>query len=343
MPTTESLSMLEGVRITQLWRYPVKSLGGEELDVVAVGERGVHGDRLWAVRDVERDITATARRIPALLTCAARYLQPPGPDAGPGHVPPVEITFPDGQTRLSSDPDVDDLLSEVARRRVRLTALPPVHDTSLHRLSRSGQRAIFSGDIARTELGMSAADALPHAANIPLGDLLTLARFSTPPGTFVDLAPIHLLTETSLATIAAEVGDEHVDPRRFRPNIIVAVDNPRTGLPEADWLARRLSNGDTSLRPFAPTIRCVVPSRAQPELPVDRRITKALATCADRYLGVYVRAERPGTLRVGDSLDVTAIGERRLDWAATAVGRIKRVTLTAAQSILSLNRRQPTT
>lgn len=45
--------------VAQLWRYPVKSLGGERLDDVEIGPRGVLGDRLWAVRDLERDVRLT--------------------------------------------------------------------------------------------------------------------------------------------------------------------------------------------------------------------------------------------------------------------------------------------
>jgi hypothetical protein len=37
--------------VTEIWRYPVKSMGGETIDAAAVGERGLHADRMWAVRD----------------------------------------------------------------------------------------------------------------------------------------------------------------------------------------------------------------------------------------------------------------------------------------------------
>ncbi|QKW20059.1 MOSC N-terminal beta barrel domain-containing protein [Kitasatospora sp. NA04385] len=37
--------------VERLWRYPVKSTGGELLDSVEVEERGLVGDRLYAVRD----------------------------------------------------------------------------------------------------------------------------------------------------------------------------------------------------------------------------------------------------------------------------------------------------
>ena len=41
------------VSVSQLWRYPVKSMGGTAVDEVHIDRRGVHADRLWAVRDVE--------------------------------------------------------------------------------------------------------------------------------------------------------------------------------------------------------------------------------------------------------------------------------------------------
>ena len=39
-------------QVTALWRYPVKSLGGEQVEQIDIGSRGLHGDRLWAVRDL---------------------------------------------------------------------------------------------------------------------------------------------------------------------------------------------------------------------------------------------------------------------------------------------------
>ena len=78
--------------VTQLWRFPVKSMGGSAVEELRIDRRGVHADRLWAIRDLEHDITASARRMPALLGCSARYATEPGPDAGPGNAPEVIIT-----------------------------------------------------------------------------------------------------------------------------------------------------------------------------------------------------------------------------------------------------------
>jgi uncharacterized protein YcbX len=58
------------VTVTEIWRYPVKSMGGERLDNVAVDERGMVADRMWAVRDPELGSITTARRRPTLLRCA---------------------------------------------------------------------------------------------------------------------------------------------------------------------------------------------------------------------------------------------------------------------------------
>ncbi len=119
-------------------------MGGTPVDEVRIDRRGVHADRLWAVRDLERDITASARKLPALLGCSARFAIEPGPDAGPGNAPEVVITMPDGTELSSADNELDRALSDLLGREVRLTALPPREDTSLHRLSVRQTRAGYS-------------------------------------------------------------------------------------------------------------------------------------------------------------------------------------------------------
>ena len=53
-------------------RYPIKSIGGERLDVAEVAEFGIVGDRGWGLVDEETGNVLTARRAPMLLmaTCA---------------------------------------------------------------------------------------------------------------------------------------------------------------------------------------------------------------------------------------------------------------------------------
>ena len=317
-------------QVSALWRYPVKSLGGEQVEQVDIGPRGPHGDRLWAVRDLERDVTATARRIPALLGATARYAAPVPPDAGPGNAPEVEIGFPDGSVCSSSDPDVHKKLSELADRDVRLTALPHADDTSLHKLSRD-ERENMSIAALRKDFGVAEGEKFPDMSMFRVADLTLLGRYSTPPGMFVDLAPIHVMTRTSLQTIGAELGGDDVDARRFRPNILLALNNPEDGLPESQWTGGTLSLGGVVLDVTMPTIRCVVPSRAQPGIEVDRRITKAVAGRANRCLGVYCWVGTGGAVSVGDEAMLKAGKNRAL---AEAARRTKRFAFGVATSAM---------
>jgi uncharacterized protein YcbX len=79
------------MRIEEIRRYPVKSLGGESVESATVDERGIEGDRAWGVYDPATETVLTARREPRLLFLTARLV-----DGAP------EITTEDG-TRLPDD------------------------------------------------------------------------------------------------------------------------------------------------------------------------------------------------------------------------------------------------
>ncbi|WP_370333518.1 MOSC domain-containing protein [Mycolicibacterium hippocampi] len=312
-----------GGRVEQLWRFPVKSMGGTAVDEVRVDRHGVHADRLWAVRDLERDMTASARKVPALLGCSARYAVEPGPDVGPGNVPEVIVTMPDGAELSSADPELDRTLSAFLGREVRLTALPARADTSLHRLSVRQTRANYSPTEVRRDFGLSDSEALPDTSVFSTRQMLTLARYATPPGTFVDLSPVHVLSTTSLATLSAGADSGATyDVRRFRPNVLVALDDAGGGYPEAGWVGGEVEFGSVSLRITNPTIRCVVPTRPQPGLELDRGLTRRLAESTDRFLGVYADVAAPGVVRVGDPVRVRMPAPAgAVRQAATAAGR----------------------
>ena len=310
--------------VTQLWRFPVKSMGGTPVDELRIEGRGVHADRLWAVRDLENNITASARRAPALLGCSARYVTDPGPDAGPGNAPEVIVTMPGGRELSSAGNELDDALSELLGRHVRLTALPPLDDTSLHRLSARQTRANYSPGEVRRDFGLSDSETLPDTTVFSTKQVLTLARYATPPGTFVDLSPVHVLSTNSLQTLSAgrNTGDVPYDVRRFRPNMLVALDETAGGYPEADWVGGDVEIGSVTLRITNPTIRCVVPTRPQPGLELDRALTRRLAESTQRFLGVYADVTRAGSVRVGDQVRVhEPAPPGALRRAGTAAGR----------------------
>lgn len=288
------------MNVVELWRFPVKSMGGTRVDTLRIDRRGVHADRLWAVRDVEKGVTASARRIPVLLQCSARYAAEPTEDAGPGNVPAVVITMPDGREFDGADPEADAALSELVGREVRLVALPAPKDTSAHRMSLQTSLDNFAADQVRRDFGLGDTDELPDTSVFSTRQMVTLARYSTPPGTFVDLSPVHVLTTASLRSLSAD-GNPY-DVRRFRPNVLVDID--AEGFPESAWVGGEVRLGGVVLSVTNPTIRCVVPTRPQPGVELDTSLTRRLAERTDRFLGIYADVATPGTVRVGD--DVSA-------------------------------------
>jgi len=63
------------MRVTAIWRYPVKSMAGERLSLAEMTETGLAGDRVVQVYD-RRDRMVTARQFPRLLRLHATL----GPD-----------------------------------------------------------------------------------------------------------------------------------------------------------------------------------------------------------------------------------------------------------------------
>ena len=96
------------MQVTQLCRFPVKSLQGERVDSVRVSEQGLEGDRGFAIFDVATGFGLTARRVPELLFAAARARE----DGS------VEITLPDGS--IATD---DAALSTWLGRQVALRSI----------------------------------------------------------------------------------------------------------------------------------------------------------------------------------------------------------------------------
>jgi uncharacterized protein len=111
--------------VLSLWRYPVKSMLGEELSSTIITERGVLGDRAYALMDRSTGRVVSAknpRRWPDLFKFKAALMGPPEMRE---RIPPVMITLPNG-TRVSSEQrDVDRILSSALDGDVSLKTQPP--------------------------------------------------------------------------------------------------------------------------------------------------------------------------------------------------------------------------
>ena len=270
--------------MTALRRYPVKSMLGENVDASDVTFTGLARDRRLAVvsRTTGKIASAKFPRLwRDLLTISAA-----ADEAGPDDA--VRITLPEGKTVSSSAADIDGILSDLIGEPVTLTATPPPGAS----LDRAVPEAVLRDGV----------DAQVPAELMELGG-------GAPPGTFVDFAPLHLLTTSALDRIAELSPQGTADLERYRPNIVIRT--TASGFTENDWLDRNLRIGDDIVvRVIARTPRCAVPTLAHGALPRDTDALRVLARhnrvkpldsldpepCA----GVYAQVLRPGHIRTGD-------------------------------------------
>ena len=111
--------------VVSLWRYPIKSMIGEELNAAEVTERGLVGDRVYGVVDPTNNKVASVKnpsKWGKLFECRAAFLAPPRRNQ---KIPPVRIALPDGTTVSSEQPDLGQVLSRVLGRPATFEATAP--------------------------------------------------------------------------------------------------------------------------------------------------------------------------------------------------------------------------
>lgn len=138
--------------------------------------------------------------------------------------------------------------------------------------------------------------ALDGALSDHVGRPVTLAREAEV--SHFDEGPLHLVTTASLRRLAAGLG-RPVDPRRFRPNLVVDVAG-EDGFAEESWCGRRLQVGGVVLRVGVAMPRCVMVGLAQQGMAADPGVLDAVAALNDLCLGVVADVEVTGEVRVGD-------------------------------------------
>ena len=277
--------------VSSLWRYPAKSMMGDEFASLPLEVGGVVGDRGWAVRDEERGGIRGAKKIAGLMQLHARYVEEPQAGKSP---PAIEIRTPDGGCIRSDDDDVDEALSAFLDRRVSLWPLQP--ETDLDHYRRGAPDSEDFEVEARSIFGREPDEPLPTFEGLPLDVLI---EYESPPGTYFDAYPILVVTDRSLATLADLSPGSRFDVRRFRPNVVLAVDDPDEEFPEQGWIGRRLRVGDVELEVTAACPRCVMVTRDFADLPQDRAVLRTIVRHADQSVGVYATVTEPGVLSVG--------------------------------------------
>ena len=286
--------------VRALWRFPVKSMLGEELDAAELTEGGVVGDRAYALLDRETGKIASAKHAklwPNLLKCRAAFVEPPMPGAD---APPARIELADGTSVLSDAPDVDAVLSSFFGRDVELSSAADNGYTidQYHPDEENYDPDGHRDEVVEAQLGA----AFFNERGLPS---------AVPEDSFFDLFPLSVLTTSTLERLAELEPEADFDLRRFRMNVIV--DGADPGFVENGWVGRSIQIGDdVRLGVALPDPRCCMPSLEQEDLPRNPKVLKALARhnridvagalypCA----GVYAVAEATGTVRRGDSVSL---------------------------------------
>ena len=113
-------------------------------------------------------------------------------------------------------------------------------------------------------------------------------------------APIHLRTMAALRSLEREMPGSIVDPRRFRPNIVVEWPDGQEPIPENAWLGREIRIGDVVLKGSIPCGRCGFITIAQEGIPLDVELLRTVVKRHERNFGIYCDVLVPGEIRPGD-------------------------------------------
>jgi len=302
--------------VKEIYRYAVKSMAGEMLDDCTVGTSGIPGDRGWAIRDETTGEITNGKHFPLLMRTAARYREPPAA----GFIPHVDMIFPDGTTIGSDATEVNERLTELLGKPVSLWPQQPAENLEHYR--RKTKTARVFGRFARFRAFRAALptltsfgpaheqlrEAFSRESGEPVPDLSALPvhilEFTSPPGTYFDAFPIHVLTTASLEVMARLNPGATWDVRRFRPNFLIETEPHIRGLVEAEWEERKLRIGNAELKCEIPTPRCGMTIQAQAGLEKEPGILRTIVRDADQNLGIYASVVSPGEVRVGDVVEL---------------------------------------
>ena len=263
--------------VVSLWRYPVKSMMGEELNATEITERGLLGDRAYALVDSSDGKVVTAknpRKWPNFFDYRATLIETPRSN------PELRITLPDGTTAASQQGDLNQILSKALNHEVTLSATE-------------------GGNVGAA----TAEEYWPDMEGLDYRD--TVTDFDLPEGTFFDCATVHLLTTATLDQLRQLYPEGRFEVRRFRPNIVVEPTSGEKGFIENSWIGHTLAIGDEvrlSITEGCP--RCVMTTLPQGDLPRDTGILRTAAQHNQAHIGVYATVQQGGRVSRGDSVRI---------------------------------------
>jgi len=258
------------VRITELWRYPVKSTAGRPATTLELEPWGAVGDRRWAVVEPDGGYL-TARVLPELFRLVATptrtgldleygdaRLAVPIPYDGPR----VAVSFSRLPEAVDAGADAAAYLTHAFGRPLRLVWQPDPRERTVN----------------------------PDNGGRP-GELLSLA----------DAGPLLLASEASLDRLRSWTDDEKLAMRRFRPNVVIDGDEP---FAEDSWPGVRL--GEVDFRVQGPCDRCVMttvdPDTLEKGKEPIRTLSRHRKWDGKVWFGVWLVPQATGRIEVGDGV-----------------------------------------
>ena len=270
--------------IAELWRYPVKSMGGEQVESLELRTSAVVGDRQWAVRNIETGKIASAKRprpYGQLLSWSARTQS----DGG------LVVVGPDGREFAVGTGELDAALTEALGEPVQVVEVEEGRDETY---------GSEWPEIPGTVLSDVEVD-LPIAA-------------ITEKTSFVDASAVHIIVNQSMAHLASLLEGVKLGVERFRPNIVLnAHDDVGSGeFADLAWKDIDFKIGNAELRIGDATPRCVMTTLAQPGYEQAKGVLQVLAATARKEFdygafacfGTNAEVTAAGTVSVGDTLTV---------------------------------------
>ena len=254
-------------KVDSLWRYPVKSMRGEELDETFAGFSGIYGDRLFAFRSSASPAGfpyLTAREQQKLLQHRPRFRNPDKAAR------PVNLAEAESMGANPVSADLTEMMVDVETPSGETLA---IDDPALIGTLRDGIDQKHQLTLMRSERALT------------------------------DCRPVSIFSLQSARQLAEEMGTP-VDKRRFRANIYVDLTSAE-GFAENELVGRSVQIGPkVVVMILERDPRCVMITLDPDTGEKTPTILKKVAQAHDGMAGVYGAVLVEGMLRKGDSVEV---------------------------------------
>ncbi len=255
-------------KVDSVWRYPVKSMRGEQLPQAFIGFAGVYGDRLYAIRSSKspKGFPYLTGREQQHMLLYRPFFRHPSPMTEPPNLseaealgPGVTAVFADGADRML---DVETPSGEVL----------PVNDPRLLAMLRDGIDPEHELTLLESDRAMT------------------------------DCRPLSLFSIQTARQLGEEAGRD-TDKRRFRANVYLDLDSGN-GFQEDEFVGRTLRIGDkVTIAVLERDPRCKMITLDPDTGEADPGIMRSLARSHDGKAGIYAAVLVEGTIRPGDPVE----------------------------------------